>query len=135
MGLPGRQRIGPLAHWEATAATLAGDKKMAETTYWQRTDSFDEKMRLLNEAYRRKDYRLARSIADSLRHSLTLEQQQQAPLGEDVLPATGDISVSALPASWRDWAIRCNTSAVSQSDHCGWATCRRAPIELFAGRR
>ena len=45
---------------------------MKETTYWQRTDSFDEKMRLLTEAYGRKDYRVARSIGDSLRHSLTL---------------------------------------------------------------
>jgi hypothetical protein len=39
---------------------------MKETTYWQRTDSFDVKMRLLQEAYRAKNYRIARSIADSL---------------------------------------------------------------------
>ena len=47
---------------------------MKETTYWQRTDSFDEKIRLLRAAYRKKDYRLARSIGDSLRHSITLDQ-------------------------------------------------------------
>ena len=77
---------------------------MKETTYWQRTDSFDEKMRLLTEAYGRKDYRIARSIGDSLRHSLTLEQQQQAPLGETVLGAESDMPVAELPAAWRDWA-------------------------------
>ncbi len=54
---------------------------MKETTYWQRTDTFDQKMQLLQEAYRAKNYRIARSIADSLRQSLTLEQQQQMPLG------------------------------------------------------
>ena len=77
---------------------------MAETTYWQRTDSFDQKVRLLNEAYAKKDYRLARSIADSMRHSLTLEQQQQEPLGQDILSSNGDLPVSALPTPWRDWA-------------------------------
>ena len=77
---------------------------MAETTYWQRTDTFEEKMRLLNEAYRNRDYRAARSIADSLRHSLTLEQQQREPLGEALLPSDRDTPVSSLPAPWRDWA-------------------------------
>ena len=39
---------------------------MKETTYWQRTDSFDAKMQLLQEAYRAKNYRVARSIAEAI---------------------------------------------------------------------
>ncbi len=77
---------------------------MPETTYWERTDSFDRKMQLLQEAYRAKNYRVARSIADSLRQSMTLEQQQQAPLGEDVIDSQADMEVAALPAAWRKWA-------------------------------
>ena len=77
---------------------------MKETTYWQRTDSFDKKMQLLQEAYRAKNYRIARSIADSLRQSLTLEQQQQAPLGGPLLSAEADLPVAELPAAWREWA-------------------------------
>ncbi len=77
---------------------------MRETTYWERTDRFEEKMRLLEAAYRKQDYRLARAIADSLRQSLTLEQQQRAPLGAAVAPAGALVPVQELPAPWRDWA-------------------------------
>ncbi len=77
---------------------------MKETEYWQRTDSFDTKVRLLQEAYRAKNYRVARSIADSLRQSLTLEQQQQAPVGETVLGSGADLPIVDFPAAWRDWA-------------------------------
>jgi metal-sulfur cluster biosynthetic enzyme len=77
---------------------------MRETTYWQRTDTFEEKMRLLGDAYRRKDYRIARSIADSIRGSLTLEQQQHASIGTPVLGADSSIPVADLPQQWREWA-------------------------------
>ncbi|MBI1354637.1 MAG: hypothetical protein GC160_09845 [Acidobacteria bacterium] len=77
---------------------------MKETSYWQRTDSFDVKMQLLQEAYRAKNYRVARSIADSLRQSLTLEQQQYQPLGGPSLSAEADLPVAELPAAWRQWA-------------------------------
>ena len=77
---------------------------MRETTYWQRTDTFEEKMRLLGEAYRRKDYRVARSIADSIRGSLTLEQQQHASIGTPVLGADSSVPVADLLQQWREWA-------------------------------
>ena len=77
---------------------------MKETTYWQRTDTFDQKMQLLQEAYRAKNYRIARSIADSLRQSITLEQQQQAPLGDEILGGDADTPVAELPSAWREWA-------------------------------
>jgi len=109
----------------APAAALAGTSQAQaqgprETSYWQRTDSFDEKMRLLNEAHRSGDYRLARSIADSLRQSISLEQQQQAPLGENVIPSDRDIPVRALPAAWRGWAE-------------GWAFARMIALDEGAG--
>ncbi len=103
---------------------------MKETSYWQRTDSFDEKMRLLTEAYRNKDYRVARSIGDSLRHSLTLEQQQQAPLGETVLGAESDMPVAELPAPWRDWARGWSYVRVLALDETANATRSCEPIEL-----
>jgi len=77
---------------------------MKEESYWQRTDSFDQKMQLLQEAYRAKNYRVARSIADSLRQSMTLEQQQQQPLADEIVGADADMPVSALPSSWQAWA-------------------------------
>ena len=94
---------------------------MKETTYWQRTDSFDVKMRLLQEAYRAKNYRVARSIADSLRQSLTLEQQQQAPLGERVLGAEADLPVAQLPGPWREWAA-------------GWSWARPIAVDELVNR-
>ena len=103
---------------------------MKETSYWQRTDSFDEKMRLLTEAYRNKDYRVARSIGDSLRHSLSLEQQQQAPLGEPVLGAESDMPAAELPAPWRDWAQGWSYVRVLALDETANATRSGEPIEL-----
>src|SRR2546430_17674154 len=38
-----------------------------ETTYWDRTDRFEEKMKLLESAWQRKDFRLARGSLHSLR--------------------------------------------------------------------
>ncbi len=78
---------------------------MRENSYWERTDTFDEKMRLLEAAYRRRDYRLARSLADSLRQSLTLEQQQQLPLDAPIASgASHFVPVASLPEPWREWA-------------------------------
>ncbi|MEZ5391590.1 MAG: hypothetical protein R2724_01660 [Bryobacterales bacterium] len=105
---------------------------MAETTYWQRTDSFDQKMRLLEEAHRKKDFRLARSIADSLRISLTLEQQQQQPLGDTVLTASRDIAVTDLPSPWQAWAKGWRYARVLALDETVNLARSGEPIELVA---
>ncbi len=108
---------------------------MRETTYWQRTDTFEEKMRLLGDAYRRKDYRVARSIADSIRGSLTLEQQQHASIGTPVLGADSSIPVADLPQKWREWALGWAYAKILALDETVNLDRSGEPVELIAAFR
>jgi metal-sulfur cluster biosynthetic enzyme len=108
---------------------------MRETTYWQRTDPFEEKMRLLGDAYRRKDYRVARSIADSIRGSLTLEQQEHASIGTPVLGADSSIPVADLPQQWREWARGWAYAKILALDETVNLDRSGEPIEIVAAFR
>lgn len=75
---------------------------MSESTYWERTDTFEEKMKLLDAAWKRKDFRLARALTNSLRNTAI-----QAQAEEERPAKTGDLReepVSSLPPTWRAWA-------------------------------
>ena len=54
---------------------------MTETTYADRTDSFEEKLKLIDAAWKNKDYRLARSLAHSLRDSAIQAQTDEEDVG------------------------------------------------------
>ncbi len=75
---------------------------MSETKYWDRTDTFEEKMRMLDAAWKRKDYRLARALAHSLRNTVTQTQADEELPG--AAPPFREEAVSTLPPSWRAWA-------------------------------
>jgi hypothetical protein len=75
---------------------------MPETGYWDRTDSFQEKLKLLEAACQRKDYRLVRALAHSIRNTAI-----QAQADEEPAPPPLDAPVQevwSLPAGWREWA-------------------------------
>lgn len=101
---------------------------MTETTYADRTDSFEEKLKLI-AAWKNHDYRLARSLAHSLRDSAIQAQIEEEDVGQPL--ATKVEPVESLPKPWRDWAR-------------GWKWCRaihldeplgiersREPVELL----
>ena len=77
---------------------------MPETRYQDRTDSFDEKMRLLEAAWKRGNYRTARSLTDSLRGTIVQEQHEREAPAPPLMPASSFGQVAGLPAPWRDWA-------------------------------
>src|SRR5262245_57302072 len=62
--LSGLGRFRALA---ADASTPSQAKATAGKMYSDRTDSFEEKLRLLEAAWQRKDFRLARALAHSIR--------------------------------------------------------------------
>jgi len=93
---------------------------MSETTYRDRTDSFEEKLKMLEAAWKRKDYRLARALAHSLRNT-TIQAQVEEALPAASLPLREE-SVSELPASWRAWAN-------------GWSHYRVVALDETAGLR
>ncbi len=94
---------------------------MPETTYWERTDSFDEKLRLLQEAWKRRDYRVARALAASLRHTVAQAQHEEASPGTPLIPTAIAAPVSALPQPWREWAK-------------GWSDCKVIALDETVGQ-
>lgn len=69
-----------------------------------RTDSFETKMELLQDAWERKDFDLARSLTHSLRDSVIQTQHEEESPGQPLLPAGNFGRVETLPAAWQQWA-------------------------------
>jgi len=77
---------------------------MKETAYWDRTDRFEQKMKLIEAAWRKRDYRAARALAASLRHTITQTQLEEESPGTPLAPSSSYGRVDSLPAPWREWA-------------------------------
>lgn len=93
---------------------------MSENTYWERTDPFEEKLRLLEAAWRKKDYRLARSLTYSLRSTAIQAQMEEENPGTPLLPAARIETVESLPPPWKQWAQ-------------GWKYCRAVHLDETLG--
>jgi hypothetical protein len=76
---------------------------MAESVSSQ-SDSFEDKMKMLQRAWDKKDYRLARALTNSLRISELQAQADHEDFGTPLIAASQFGTVSSLPAAWRDWA-------------------------------
>lgn len=91
-----------------------------ETSYGERTESFEEKLALLEAAWRKKDYRLARALAHSLRNTVVQAQLEEESPGAPLLPAARFATVASLPPAWRSWAH-------------GWRYCKALTLDETAG--
>lgn len=80
--------------------TPAADGLVAQ----DRTDSFEAKLQLLQDAWQRKDFDLARSLTHSLRDSVIQTQHEEESPGQPLLPAAQFGRVETLPAAWQRWA-------------------------------
>jgi metal-sulfur cluster biosynthetic enzyme len=76
---------------------------VAETVFSQ-SDSFEDKMKMLQRAWDKKDYRLARALTNSLRISELQAQADHEDFGTPLIAASQFGTVSSLPSVWRDWA-------------------------------
>jgi len=76
-----------------------------QITAKDRTDSFETKVELLNEAWKRGDFDLARSLTHSLRDTVIQTQLEEQPPGESLLEVSRFRTVDSLPAAWRQWAL------------------------------
>ena len=93
---------------------------MSEDTYWEKTDSFETKLRLLEEAWKNKDFRLVRSLTDSLRSTTLQAQAEGEDHGTPFVPTSQFVAVSALPPAWRTWAS-------------GWQFCKVLTLDETIG--
>ncbi|MCW5977493.1 MAG: metal-sulfur cluster assembly factor [Bryobacteraceae bacterium] len=77
---------------------------MSESEYWQRTDSVEEKVRLIETAFKKGDFRVARALAESLKDTIRFAQQENESIGEAAVAADEYVRVADLPEPWRRWA-------------------------------
>ncbi|MBS1831051.1 MAG: hypothetical protein JST93_37505 [Acidobacteria bacterium] len=77
---------------------------MPETRYWDRTDSYEEKLRLLEAAIKAKDHRLVRALAHSIRNTAQQAQHNDEPAPTPIVPPSNSQPVSALPQPWQQYA-------------------------------
>ncbi len=110
-------------------------RNLKETRYADRTDSVGQKLRLLEAAYRQRDFRLARALADSMRQTLQFEEQEESSIGVPVLRAESFVPVSSLPAAWRDWARGWAYAKILALDESVGDARSGEPVELVAAFR
>ena len=70
----------------------------------ERTDSFETKMKLLAEAWEKKDYDLVRSLTHSLRDSALQTQLEEQPAVKSLIEAGKFQRVEALGGAGAEWA-------------------------------
>lgn len=70
----------------------------------KQSDSFEDKVVLLREAWAKKDYRLVRSLGDSIRHTGIQSQIEEEDPGNPLMAAGQFGLVSSLSAPWKTWA-------------------------------
>ena len=99
-----------------SAKSVGTIQSAKETTYWDRTDRFEEKLKLLRTAWQRKDFRLARALAHSLRSTAIQAQAEEEGPGTPLFSAARHEMVESLPAAWRNWAQ-------------GWKYCKVLTLE------
>jgi len=76
----------------------------ANVPYAERTDSVDEKLRLVTQAYEDGDLDLALSLSESIRWTLRFEKGENFDPAPAQLSAADIVAVDDLPGSWARWA-------------------------------
>jgi metal-sulfur cluster biosynthetic enzyme len=89
---------------------------MAEKRYEDRTDSIQEKLRLIQNAHAAGNYELVQSLSESIKATAAYERQAKKTIDAADVGAQVFSSVDELPSSWAQWAS-------------GWAHCK--PVTLF----
>jgi metal-sulfur cluster biosynthetic enzyme len=105
-----------------------GTLRFVENSYWERTDSFERKMKLVEAAWAKKDYRLARALLASLRSTAVQAQAEEESLGE--VFAGVERPVTELPAAWQAWAKGWTKFQVLQVDETAGVGRPPEPVEI-----
>jgi metal-sulfur cluster biosynthetic enzyme len=104
----------------APPAVPKDSNTLPEITYADRTDSFEEKLALLQAAWRKGDYRLARALTHSLHSTIVQTQGERETPGTPLMPAPRFEVVESLPTAWRNWGR-------------GWKYCKALNLDETAG--
>jgi metal-sulfur cluster biosynthetic enzyme len=104
---------------------------MSENTYWERTEPFEEKLRLLEDAWRKRDFRLVRALTHSLRDTAIQAQHEEESPGTPLMPPEQHAEVAALPPEWRSWALGWKYFQVVHLDEMLGVERPPEPVELL----
>ena len=99
-----------------------------ENSYWDRTDTFAKKMQLAEQAFAKKDLRLARALLASARSTIQQTQQEEDSLGTPFPGQARD--VATLPAAWQQWAKGWTKYVVVHLDETAGVGRPPEPVEL-----
>ncbi len=77
---------------------------MPETQYEHRTDSVEEKLRLLQMAHQEGNHELAMSLAESIQDTLTFERQTDGSVSKPTVQSQTFGHRCDLPSAWTQWA-------------------------------
>ena len=72
--------------------------------YKKQSDTFETKIKLIEKAWAEKDYRMVRSLSDSLRNTGIQAQIEDEDPGKPLVGSAEFGSVATLPAAWKNWA-------------------------------
>ncbi len=72
--------------------------------YKKQSDSFETKIKLIEKAWAEKDYRMVRSLSDSLRNTGIQAQIEDEDPGKPLVGSAQFGTVATLPAAWKAWA-------------------------------
>jgi metal-sulfur cluster biosynthetic enzyme len=89
---------------QAVAQDITTQRANIHVRAADRTDSFETKVKLLEEAWKRRDFDLARSLTRSLRDTVLQTQLEEQNAGPSLIDTLQFQSVDSLPATWRQWA-------------------------------
>ena len=104
---------------------------MRELTHAERTDSVEEKLRLLEEAHAAGNHEVAMSLAESIKDTLTFARGQVRDSEEPRLGAEAFAPVRELPSEWASWASGWEYfKSLTVSETVGIARSRE-PIDLL----
>jgi len=124
----------PLAAQNESANEFVG-KGYSEATdlFKKQSDSFEDKIELIREAWSNKDYRLVRALSDSIRNTGIQAQVDDEDLGEPLSPANQFGNVASLPLNYRDWAKGWKYYKVIGVEESAGIKRSSEPIEVLLG--
>ncbi|MBM3824276.1 MAG: hypothetical protein FJ404_15540 [Verrucomicrobia bacterium] len=112
---------------------LTGLAAAAETRFAERNDSIAEKVQWLEAARARGDYRQARALAESIRHTLEFEEQEHGRLPDPLSGASLFIETQRLPVDWREWIRGWRYAKLLRSEEREGLSRNAEPVEWILG--
>lgn len=99
------------------------------------SDSFEEKIKLIQQAWAEKDYRLVRSLTESIRNTGIQAQNEYEDPGKPLVNGSQFGTVATLPASWKAWAKGWKYYKVIGIEETAGIPRQSEPMEVLLGFR